>query len=189
VKFLFRKGTNKTMATPKRQQIIAELRGLETGIKKNLATFTFIVAAKRYTGPEALAFVQKVLGFAEGVAMAHASLTKALMDEKTFLAINGKTLKALRDMIRLMYGDGDATVLAEFKIEPRKVRKQMTNETLLLRAAKSRATRAKRRTMGKRQKARIKGDVTGVVIEPVISGAPAPSEPGSTPSGGGNAPT
>ena len=176
------------MATPKRLEVLEELRGLEAGIKKNLATFTFIVAGKRYTGPEALAFVQQTLAVAVAVATAHASLTEAIQNEKHFLALNARTLKALRDMIRLMYGGGDATTLAEFKIEPRKVRKQMTVETLLIRAAKSRATRAKRRTMGKRQKAKIKGDVIGVVIEPVIGGATAPSDT-PAPSGGEGEPT
>jgi len=38
-------------------------------------------------------------------------------------------------------------------------------------AAKNRATRKKRGTLGKRQKAAIKGNVKGVTITPIVAGA------------------
>lgn len=156
------------MATPTRDDVIAELQGLQAGIQKNLATFTFIVAGKTYSGNDALAFVNKALASASSVVEAHAQLKDAIDADKLFKAQNGPTLKALRDMIRLMYQD-NTTTLAEFAIPPKKARVPLSNDALLARAAKARATRVKRKTLGKRQRLAIKGDVTGVEITPVTA--------------------
>ena len=169
------------MATPKRADVLAELRGLEAGIQKNEATLTFTMNGKAWSGADALAFVQTAITSAVAVSNAQAALTEALLLDKQWNASNGATLKGLRDILRLMFGN-NLVGLAEFSLEPRKVRTPMSNETLLLRAAKARATRAKRRTLGKRQKAAIKGEVTGVVITPVTAQAKAES-------GGGGEPT
>ena len=72
--------------------------------------------------------------------------------------------------------------LAEFGLEPKKKRRPATAEEVLVSAAKLRATRAERRTMGKRQKAAIKGNVTGVVITPVT--APTDGAGGGSNGGG-----
>lgn len=156
------------MATPTRDEVIAELQGLQAGIQKNLATFTFIVAGKTYSGKDALAFVNKAIASALAVVEAHTQLKDAIDADKLFRAENGATLKALRDMIRLMYQD-NFTTLAEFAIPPKKPRVPLSNEALLARAAKARATRVKRKTLGKRQRLAIKGDVTGVEITPVTT--------------------
>jgi hypothetical protein len=159
------------MATPSQDDVLADLRGLQAGIQKNLATFTFIVAGKTYTGAEALAFVDSCIASVQAVVTARANLAGALTANQKFQALNGGTLKALRGMIALMYSD-QHTKLNEFAIQPRKPRTPLTNDALVLRAAKAKATRTKRRTMGKRQRAKIKGDVAGVIIEPVTSDPP-----------------
>jgi len=157
------------MPTPTRHVALAELRGLQRGIEKNLATFTFLVAGKSYTGAEALAFVESYIASAQAVADARGQLVDALAAEERFQSLHAGTLKALRGMIALMYAD-QHVLLSEFAIAPKKPRAALTNDALLLRAAKAKATRAKRRTLGKRQRAAIKGEVTGVVITPVTSG-------------------
>jgi hypothetical protein len=155
------------MATPTRDEVIAELRGLQAGIQKNLATFTFIVASKTYSGAEALAVVETAVASAQAVLDARGTLSDALVADKRCQTLNGATLKAFRSIIGLMYTDH--TTLLEFAIAPKKVRTPLTNDALVLRAAKARATRTKRKTLGKRQRAAIKGEVTGVVITPVTS--------------------
>jgi hypothetical protein len=156
------------MATPRRDEVVAELEGLAAGIQKNLATFTFIVGGVAYSGAQALAFVQSAIASEAAISTARAALHEAIVTNKTFLAGNAPTLKALRSMIALMYAN-DSTSLNDFAMEPKKKRTPMSAETLVLRAAKSRATRVERKTMGKRQRAAIKGTVTGVVIEPVTT--------------------
>jgi hypothetical protein len=156
------------MATPTRDEVLAELRGLQAGIQKNLATFTFIVAGKTYSGPEALAFVETAIASALAVVEAHTQLRDAIDADKLFRSQNGTTLRALRDMIRLMYQD-NVTTLAEFAIPPKKPRAPLSTEAMVARAAKARATRVKRKTLGKRQRLAIKGEVTGVDITPVTT--------------------
>ena len=65
-------------------------------------------------------------------------------------------------------------MLADFAVKPVKIPAPMSNETLLLRAARNQATRKERRTMGKKQRRAIKGDVTGVVITPTTD---SPNKP------------
>jgi hypothetical protein len=84
--------------------------------------------------------------------------------------VNGATLKLVRDQVRLMYKDNH-TGLGDFGVKPYRDRAPLTNDVLLVRAEKAKATRVKRGTKGKRQKAAIRGDVTGVVIEPIVAGA------------------
>ena len=99
---------------------------------------------------------------------AQGTLHQAVAADKAFQAKNRGQLNALRNILALMYTDDIAT-LEDFGLSQPKKRTPLSNDALLLRAAKARATRTKRRTMGKRQKAAIKGEVTGVVITPVTS--------------------
>ena len=156
------------MASPKQSDVIAEIRALLEGIQANLPTATLTIGGKSYSPAQLLAFVQSCLASLMAVQMAHGALRDAVAADRTFQAQNQATLKAIRSMIALMFVD-NATKLAEFGLTPPKERTPLSAEALLSRAAKARATRAKRRTMGRRQKAAIKGDVTGVVITPTTT--------------------
>ena len=156
------------MASPKQNDVIAELRALVNGIQSNLPTTTLTVAGKSLPPAQLLAFVQSCLASLTTVQAARGALTDAIVADRAFQAQNQATLKAIRSMIALMFVD-NVSKLAEFGLTPPKERAPLSAEALLSRAAKSRATRAKRRTMGKRQKAAIKGDVTGVVISPTTT--------------------
>jgi len=159
------------MATPKRDTVLADLVGLKEGITKNLAGVTVMMEAKPYTGAEMASVIQQEVDLLTAVRQAHANLAHAIQEHREFEARRGHTIKAIRDLIRLMYA-GDGTKLAEFNLREPQARKVMTVETLLVRAEKARATREKRNTMGKRQKERVKGDVTGVVMRPVVGSKP-----------------
>lgn len=56
--------------------------------------------------------------------------------------------------------------LEKFGFKPEKARRKLTGEELAVRAAKSRATREKRGTKGKRQKEAVKGEVKSLTIVP-----------------------
>ncbi len=157
------------MPSQTREQLAAELQALIVGFKKNLASSPLTISGKSYSAAQSVAFLQSCLDAVNTVADAEGKLADARKAEKAYWATNTRTLKAFRALVALMFAD-NVNTLADFGMEPKKPRKVMSAETLLLRAAKSRATRAKRRTMGKRQKAAIKGDVTGVDIKPVTGG-------------------
>ena len=69
---------------------------------------------------------------------------------------------------------GSPDVLADFGIAP-KARVPPTVEAKIAAAAKGKATRAARHTMGTTQRKAVKGDVTGVVVTPIT--APPPVVP------------
>lgn len=156
------------MATPTRDELILELKALRAGIVKNLATFSFIVGGKTYPASDALALIDATIASASSVLEARANLADVLGADRALGEQNAPILKGFRDMIGLMYAES-GTMLSDFGLAPRKPRTPLTVEKILARSAKSRATRAKRKTMGKRQKAAIKGDVAGVVIAPVTA--------------------
>jgi hypothetical protein len=67
-------------------------------------------------------------------------------------------------------------VLADFGLHP-KARAQLTVEKKTAAAVKRKATRAARHTMGSKQRKRVKGDVTGVTVTPVVAGQPIATAP------------
>jgi len=68
-------------------------------------------------------------------------------------------------------------VLADFGIQPPKVRVPLTVEAKAAAAAKRAATRAARHTMGSQQKKAVKGDVTGIVMTPITAAPPTVTTP------------
>jgi hypothetical protein len=72
----------------------------------------------------------------------------------------------------------DPATLADFGLAPRKSNAK-TVQTKATAVAKNLATRKARGTMGKKQKASIKGHVTGIIVTPVTT--PKVSDASSTP--------
>ena len=96
-------------------------------------------------------------------------MAAALETIATLEASDGKLLRDVRGILAVMFNNAPAT-LAVLEIEPPKVRAPLTAEERVVATAKLRATREARGTKSKKQKARIKGAVTGVTITPVVAG-------------------
>jgi hypothetical protein len=77
-------------------------------------------------------------------------------------------LAAFVSFVRATFGSSTNT-LADFGLKPRKARKPLTAEQLAAKAAKAKATRKARGTIGKKKILAVKGDVTGVVVTPVVA--------------------
>jgi hypothetical protein len=83
-------------------------------------------------------------------------------------------------------------VLADFGLVPRKAPTPLTVEQKAAAAAKRKATRAARNTMGAVQKKKVVGTVTGVTITPItapepiapVTATPTAPIPGATTGGG-----
>jgi hypothetical protein len=162
-----RERTYRTMATPTEKSIVAELMALVDGLEKNLPNKSFVSASQSYTGPEVIAEVRAIHAAASAVVEARGTLTDALRAHAKMRHDKAEFLRHLRDTLRTAYSN-DQVTLAEFGLAPTRSRGAPTGEELLVRVTKSQATRKERRTMGKRQRAAIKGDVTGVVITPTV---------------------
>jgi hypothetical protein len=95
-------------------------------------------------------------------------------------------IRAFETVVRGTFGNS-ADVLADFGLAPPKARTPMTAEEKAVAAAKRKATRTARHTMGKNQKKSVQGSVTAKLV--VTPAAPSPGgEPVASPAPVGSAP-
>ena len=155
------------MATPSEQSVIDDLTALVTGLKKHAPGRPFVLASQTYSAADILGEVNALLAAASAVPKARGALKDAIRADRELRARKAELLRGLRGTIQSMFR-GQTTTLADFGLEPPRARRPATTEEAVLAVEKRRATRKERRTMGKKQKAAIKGDVTGVVITPKV---------------------
>ena len=89
-------------------------------------------------------------------AASKAAWQDAVAAERATIAASKATLSAVRAALAVMFA-GCAELLADFGLKPRKARRTLTTEEKTQAAAKARATRAARHTMGPRARAKIHG--------------------------------
>ena len=85
-------------------------------------------------------------------------------------------MDALVECLRVAFGT-QADVMADLGVEPRKPRTPLTVEQKAAAAAKREATREARGTKSAKAKKGIRGAVTGVVVTPIVAGAPSSRRP------------
>ena len=155
--------------TRPRDSFVAELRSLQAGIAKHMGAETCSLSGKDYTAADLVARLQVWLDAEILVEAAQARHAEAVAKSDKLRETEGPFARSVRDAFRLRFGH-TLTALADFGIAPKKARRAPTNEEELVRIARNNATRVERKTMGKKQKKAIKGNVTGVVITPVTGG-------------------
>ena len=153
------------MVTPARRDVLTELRSLASGVKKHMTKGPYSVTNRRYTATQLAKRVQVSVDAVVRVEEARAALVDALANEAAVRKTEAQFLRGLRIIILGAFCHSSEK-LADFALRPKKKRRPLTAEEALVAAAKLRATRKARKTMGKRQRAAIKGNVTGVVIAP-----------------------
>ena len=89
--------------------------------------------------------------------------------------------------VRATFGNSPE-VLADFGLAPKKVPAPLTVEQKAAAKAKRDSTRKARGTASKKQKAKVKGDVTGVTITPTTAAAQPAQESAAAPTGSGATP-
>ncbi len=109
-----------------------------------------------------------------------------------------KFLDSLQGVLGGFFGSDNAAALEPFGFSPRKKPAPLTAEQLLVRETKAKATRAKRQTLGKRQKAALKATGTPIISAVMPADVPSPEPPApvagpaspaaSAPLSGGDAP-
>jgi hypothetical protein len=150
-----------------------EYQALVNAMPKYCPTATFVVAGKTFTTPQAVALLTSVIDTTNAVAPARATWIAATKAVAAVEATDGMTARKIRDIVAIML-ENEPTALAELAIEPPKPRKPLSNEARALAEAKARATRLARGTKSPKQKALIKGDVTGVTIVPLVGANTTP---------------
>jgi hypothetical protein len=124
--------------------------------------------------------LQQVVTLRSDVNTARAAVTAKVATEKADLPSLRTFIAAYKAYLKVAFGTSP-DVLADFGLAP-KARSTPTTSTKAAAVAKRTATRAARHTMGTVQKKAVKGDVTSVIVTPVISApvptaTPAPASP------------
>jgi hypothetical protein len=173
-----RKGET-TMSTPKSESkaaALAEVHALVAGIQANFPNGSFTIGNTAFT---TASLVQALEAKAEAIQSLNAAQAAARDAVAKLRSVEAEVDPIIADVHRFLAAVFGASVtkLAEFGREPRKVPAPRTVEQKAAARAKLRATREARGTKSRKAKLAIKGDVTGVVITPVVGAQPAPATP------------
>ncbi len=158
----------------KNRTVVQALDGqVIVGIKKDLQNVSSVpLAGSAYPTATLEQLIQSRIDAANTVANARAQWLEAVAAYKSLNTKVTPLVRALRQYVVNVYGP-DSTVLADFGFTPSK-KKVLTPEEQVAKAEKAAATRKARGTMGKKQKAKIKGTVdTTAPATPPAATAPA----------------
>jgi hypothetical protein len=156
-----------------RNDKVAADQSLLDGINKHSATIpAVIVSGAAVPLKDITTTLQARIEAAKNVAPAKATWLVAVQADRDQRA-NSKTLVTVLKQTLELFFAGQVDTLADFGLTGRKPT-VVTPETRVAAAAKARATRAARHTMGKKQKAKIKGTVPAAAPE-VPPSATAPT--------------
>src|SRR5882672_10529993 len=168
------------MATKKQGKgtVVALAEQLIAGTDKHLANLAHVMfAGGSFTPTQITEKLQAIVKLRNDVEAAKASTKAKLAVEETDMASLRTFMGAFVAFVKATYGTSP-DVLADFGLHP-KARTPLTVEAKTAAAAKRKATRAARHTMGSKQKKGVKGAVTGILVTPVTAAQPIATVPGS----------
>jgi hypothetical protein len=151
------------------KQLIAGAETLLTG------TTPVALAGSTFTPSEIVSKLQAIVKLRADVEASQATTKAKLAKEATDMPALLTFMRAFVLHVKAAHGTAP-DALAAYGIHP-KTPARPTVEAQTAAVAKRKATRAARHTMGSRQRAEIKGDVTGVVIAPVTAAGPVVKTP------------
>ena len=154
---------------------------LAAGVQKHLMSVTsFTFAGVAYTPAELVQTLQDQVAAVNQVAAARGAWNKAIKTDADLRIKVDNIFLALREQVRQMFPN-DPEALADFGFSPKKARR-ISPDAHVVAAAKAKSTRRARGTMGRKQKAAIKGPVPETVTltpplpaPPVAVAVPPPS--------------
>jgi hypothetical protein len=154
----------------------SRLRTLISGVQKQLSGSSLALSGQTLSADQLVLRIQQDIDLTDAATLARTAWIEKVQLERNSHQELAPLLRALRSLVFSKFGDTNnaASVLGEFGFAPRKVA-QRPSATKAGAAVKSRATRSARHTMGKRQKAGVKGDVKAVGTAPAA--APPPAKP------------
>jgi hypothetical protein len=138
-------------------------QALIDGLTKYAQTFpVFFVGGASFKTSDIVATLEACLTAASAVQPMRAAWLAAVKANATQRASARKLVLGVKQQLQVMF-DGSIDTLAEFGLKPRKERTAPTPEQQIVTAARAKATRAARHTMGTKQKKAVKGTVTTIV--------------------------
>jgi hypothetical protein len=162
---------------------LARVQALIAGMQKHFPSGSFTLGNVAYT---TASLVQLLQSLANAIAATNAAQTSAKEAVAAMHVAEKQVNPVILDFTHFLhtsYGTA-ASTLADFGLEPKKAPAPLTTEAKTAAVAKREATRTARGTTSKKQKLAVKGNVTGVVVTPVTS--PAPASPVAQPASNGS---
>jgi hypothetical protein len=135
---------------------------LIAGLQKNTPNLALILASQQQSLAQVVAVLQGRVDDDQTVRTAKAAYDTAVQTRNTNLAATQTYVHDVRQAVKAMFSNSPQT-LADFGMVPNKPRTPLTVGQKVLAAAKAKATRTARGTLGKNQKAKISGSVPGPV--------------------------
>ena len=152
-------------------------QNLINGLTKHESVLSsFLVGGTSFKTSDVITALQARLAAANTAQSTRATWLAAVKANATARASTQTLVSNAVQALKLMFA-GSIESLAEFGLKPRKVRTAPTPEQKVAAAAKAKATRAARHTMGSTQKKSVKGTITTIAppTSPSASTAAAPS--------------
>jgi hypothetical protein len=167
--------------TQGKARVVARAQALMAGAKKHLSSGTQVaLAGQSLTPAQVVEKLQALVDLRTAVDAAKASTKAKLAAEQAQTPSLRTFMDAFVMHVKAAY-QNSPDVLADFGIHP-KARATPTVEAKTAAVAKRASTRAARHTLGSKQRLAIKGDVTGVILSPIVSKPPATTPPANDPS-------
>jgi hypothetical protein len=152
-------------------RVVAAAKQFIAGTTKHFGSVPQItLSGSSYTPAEITSTLQSLVDLDAAVNAARAVTSAKVDAEAALLPSVAALMSALRTYVRATNGTS-ADVLADFGLAPKK-QAVVSPETQVIAAAKRKATRAARHTMGPKQKEGIKGVAPGVISIPTTAPAP-----------------
>ena len=171
-----RRGPSKVIVmVPSKTTQQARALGLIAGSNKHFTGVPSVtVGGVTYALPVLLALLQSFVDLLNSVITARGPYLEALKNETAKAPALRAIVSAFRAYVVATFGNSPQ-VLADFGIAPRKAPLPKTAQEKVIAVEKSAATRAARHTMGKRQKAKVKGTVPATAPAAAAAASPGPT--------------
>lgn len=163
--------TTKNDATKQHQQTADQ--NLAAGLQKHAATLpSLLIAGNNVQTTSIITTVQSRMTARVNTATALAAYRTALASEQQTIAQSKAIVSGTKQALKVMYA-GQLATLGDFGLKAPKPRTPMTPEQKVAAAAKAKATREARHTMGPKEKAKITGATVAPAAAPEAQAAPA----------------
>jgi hypothetical protein len=165
------------MSTTNRNREQTAHQKLAEGLKKHEQALSLLtIDGTSFKTADVIATVQARVDSAQAVVSSRATWQANILSDKAERTKTKTFLSGLRKALFVAFGNS-VDVLADFGLAPHKPRVQRTPEEKTAAAAKAKATRAARHTMGKKQRQAIKGTAPHAAPATAPVATPAPATP------------
>jgi hypothetical protein len=168
------------MSTTKQSKASAltQVQAIIAGTQKHFPNGSFTLGNTAYTTATLTQALKSLANGLSALSAAHVGVKDAGQTVKGLQATVGPVLRTYQRYLLATFASAPLQ-LADFGMQPTKVRAPLNTEQRAVATAKLRSTRSARGTTGKKQKLAVKGSVTAVEITPVAM--PASSAAGASP--------